>query len=104
VEHQRHREAGEDLQRHRDQGEDEAIAYDDAKGVLVDEVEVVADADPALGIADELVGEGQPDRPAEGIDDQTDDEDEQRQQQEQGGGGLRPLPPDLSPGSCRRFP
>jgi hypothetical protein len=49
--------------------------------VVVGEVEIIAQADPALRTADELVGEGQRDRPVERIGDQADDEDEQRQQQ-----------------------
>jgi hypothetical protein len=72
--------------------------------VVLGQVEIVAEADEALGIADQLVGERQPDRAGERIADQADDEDEQRQQQEDGGAGLPPLPPRLRPGSCRRFP
>jgi hypothetical protein len=74
------------------------------EGVVVGQVEIVAQADPALGITDELVGERQPDRARERVGDQADDEDEQRQQQEQRGARLPLLPPTVSPGSCRRFP
>jgi len=46
------------------------------EGVVVGEVDVVAQADEALGVADELVGERQPDGAVDRVDDQTADQDE----------------------------
>src|SRR5262249_58741219 len=67
-----------------------AVADDGAERVVVEQVGVVAQADEALGVADQLVGERQPHRAAERVDDQADDEDEQRQQQEEGQPGVAP--------------
>jgi hypothetical protein len=44
--------------------------------IVVGEIDVVAQADEALGVADELVGEREPDCAVDRIDDQADDEDE----------------------------
>jgi hypothetical protein len=82
VQHQRHGEARQDLERDGGYGEDEAVADDRVEPVVVRQVDVVLEADPPLGIADELVRERQPDRAGERVADQADDEDEQRQQQE----------------------
>ena len=53
------------------------------------QVDVVAQPDEALGVADELVGERQPDGAVDRVDDQTDDEHEEWQQQEYRGAGVR---------------
>ena len=86
-------EAGEHLQRDGADGEDQAVADDLAEGVVVDQVDVVAQADEPLGIADQLVGEGQPDGPVERIDDEGHHHDEQRQQEEEGRAEVAPGPP-----------
>jgi hypothetical protein len=116
VQHDGHAEPSQNLERHRRHREDEAVTDDGAKGVVVGEIDVVAQADEALGVADELVGEREPDRAVDRIDDQADDEDEERQQQEDRGAGVAslrvtagsrdpaPRGGETTPRACRRSP
>ena len=66
-------------------------------------IDVVPEADEALGIAHELVGEGQPDRPVEGVEDQPHHEDEEREEKKERGAGF-PAPRSESPARARAHP
>jgi hypothetical protein len=70
------------------------------EGVVLGQIDIVLEADEPLGVADELVGEREPDRPVHRVDDQGHHQDQQRQQEEQ----RRPRLPDaraLPQGSAR---
>src|SRR3989442_9623178 len=82
VEDERHREPREHLEDEGAGGEDEGVADDLTERVVVPQVLVVPQAHEALRIADELVGQRQPDGPRERIPDQADHQHEERQQEE----------------------
>src|SRR5262249_46186423 len=98
-------------------------ADDLVEGVVVRQVEVVLEADEALGIPDQLVRQREPDGPVEGIEDEPPDEDEEGEEEEEGGGrgaaarapprgGARPagagervlMDGHVPPAGCRRRP
>jgi hypothetical protein len=58
------------------------------KRVVAGEVHVVAQPDEALGIADELVRQRQPEGAVERIEDEPADEHEEREQEEERGAGV----------------
>jgi len=71
------------------------------EGIVLGQVLVVPEAHEALGIAHELVGEGQPHRPVEGVEDQPQHQDEEREEEE-GGGAEVAIPLAAAPAAARR--
>jgi hypothetical protein len=60
------------------------------KRVVVEQVAIVAQADEPLRVADELVGQREPDGAIEGIGDEADHEDDEREQEQEGRAGVPP--------------
>src|SRR5712692_11106901 len=104
VEQERRGDAEHQLKRGRTRGVDRPLPEAVPELRIADEPDVVAEADPALLRAEGmLVEEGEPDRVADGIEDETDDQDEGGQDAGEPEQGRPPSArPRQRPGGARR--